>query len=443
MTKVPLPAELPAERATNVRWQVMTLACLLALTIYLHRSANGGMRTTIQADFQAAGYSVSEEAMGDIQAAFSWGYLFQILGGIAGTRYGNRIALTLFALGTSLATLGCGLSTSPNMLWWMTFGIGVTQAGIIPCVSQLIKDWIPPQRRGTASGLFTSSMAIGGSLALFLTGLLLRSIHWQTILFGYAAVGVAWVAVFAVWFRNRPEQHTWVNEAEVRLIHIGGDSATANSTHAGWHVWWSMLTCWNQWMNCIQQFCRNFFFTFFLTSFPAFLEYAFDVSKGLSSMLGAVPLASTILGGLAGGQLVDLLLRRTGNRWLSRSGLSAVGHMVCGLLVIVASRMTDAVSAVAVVGIAIFFFGFGSPCTWAATMDIAGKYTSPFIALSNMVGVVAGIYCPKVTGQMFDRAKAGMLEWDWIFYLLAFNCLIAALCWVSLNPNRPVKFSDG
>ncbi len=442
MTTAVLSESPVIERPTLVRWQVMTLACLLALTIYLHRSANGAMRTTIQADFQAAGFDVSEKTMGEIQAAFSWGYLFQILGGIAGIRFGNRWTLTVFALGTALSTLGCGLSTSPTMLWWMTFGIGITQAGIIPCVSQLIKDWIPPERRGTASGLFTSSMSIGGSLALLITGLLLNWLTWSTILALYALVGLVWAAVFAVWFRNRPHQHAWVNRAELELIQPTGLEIPGATSQASWRVWWVMLWCWNQWANCIQQFCRNFFFTFFLTSYPAFLYYAYDVDAERSAMLGAVPLASTIFGGIVGGQLIDFVLRTTGSKWLSRCGISVIGHLMCGVMMLVASRATTAGSSVALIGVAIFFFGFGSPCTWAGTMDIAGKYTSPFIALSNMVGVVAGIYCPIVTGQMFDLAKDGQIPWERVFYLLAINCWIPVLMWLTFDPNRPAKVPE-
>lgn len=425
-----------------VRWLVVCLAGLLALTIYLHRTATSPARTSIIADFRAAGWDFDDKGMGDVQAAFSWGYLFQVVGGIVGARFGNRFALTFFAVGTSLSILGSGMATSPAMLWWTTFGIGVTQAGIIPCVSQLIKDWVPIDRRGLASGIFTGSMSIGSALATFLTGLLLAYTRWPAIFVAYAVIGFCWSLGFSLWFRNRPEEHSQVNPAELALIYAGQQETGRKQTRASWKVWWSMLYCWNQWANCLQQFCRNFFFTFFITGFPAFLEYAYEIPASEAGMLSAIPLTTVIVGLFVGGQSIDAILRRTGSHWLSRSALAGGGHLICGLLVLAAAWAPNVNTAVALIGAGIFFFGFGSPCTWAITMDIAGKYTSPFIAVSNTVGVIAGIWCPKVTGQMFVDAKSGAIGWDRIFFLFAGINLLAAILWFSINSKYPAKIPE-
>ncbi len=423
------------ERPTRIRWYVVLTAGLLALTIYLHRSASSPARTTILRDFQERGFKMDDAVMGDIQAAFSWGYLFQIVGGIAGARFGNRIALTFFALATSLAMFGSGVAVSPSMLFWMTFWIGVAQAGIIPCVSQLLKDWMPASRRGISSGIFTASMGTGAALANYLTGKLLKFQSWRTIYIEYALVGVMWSIWFALWFRNRPADHPQVNDAERRLIEAGQTDGPASPSPLTWRVWAAMFLSWNQWMNCLQQFFRNFFYTFFITGFPAFLEYAYHVDVEEATKLASIPLISSIAGVLAGGQLIDYLLSRTGSKWISRSGLAMIGHVICGVAVLAASRAPNVELAVALIGFGIFFFGFGSPCTWAMTMDIAGKNTSSFIAVSNMVGVFAGISCPKIVGQMFVQAKAGEIGWNQIFFLFAGINLAAALCWLTINPK--------
>jgi len=441
-----MPAEISTERPTMIRWVVAVVVGMLAVVIYMHRSCIAPASTTIEAEFR-----IDSATMGNIQAAFSWGYLFQLLGGILAGRFGCRWTLTLFAIGSSLAVFGSSLSRTPEMLWWSTFGIGLAQAGIVPCVSHLLKDWMPATQRGISGAFFTGSMSIGATLASSLTGLLLASTGWRIIFAAYGVVGLVWAVGFSLWFRNRPQEHWQVSQAEIELILAGRTETPAApvAPHRDWtarlrhdlrafaRVTLTMLSSWNQWANCGQQFCRNFVYTFFITGFPAFLIKAFGVSTAEAGGLNSIPLSTAIFGVFTGGFLIDAILKRTGNRWLSRSGLAAVGHLICAACILAAAWMPTPILAVTLIGVGIFFFGFGSPCTWAATMDIAGRNTSAFFAVMNTVGVVAGIYCPKIVGRMFDQATAGEIEWSQIFFLFAGMNLAGALCWLTLRSNRP------
>lgn len=438
----PVAPALIDERPTRVRWLVVGLTAVLAIVIYLHRSATSPTRSRILQEFIAAGYEIDDLGMGRIQAAFSWGYLFQVIGSLAGTRFGNRYAMTTFALGTSLAVLTAGLARSPAMLWCSLFAIGVSQAGIIPCVSQMFKDWIPLPQRGFASGVFTGSMATGSALGALCTGFLIEYLPWQAIFFIHAGLGLAWACLFGWWFRNLPGQHAWVNPAEESLIRAAQPTGDAGASSAGWPVWRGMLTCWSQWANCAQQFFRNFFFFFFISGCPSFLEYAYGISPRTAGMLTAIPLTTVIFGTLIGGQVLDSVYRVTQNKYLSRSGLACAGHLLCGAMLGSAAWAPNVYLAVLVVGIGIFFFGVSSPCTWAATMDLAGKHTSLFMSVTNMVGVFAGIICPSVVGQMFVAAKAGEISWNRIFFLFAGINLCAALCWACINSSRPAKLPE-
>jgi MFS family permease len=431
---------------TFVRWIVVVIVGLLAVVIYMHRSCIAPAATTIETEF-----GISSATMGDIQAAFSWGYLFQVLGGILTGRFGCRLTLSIFAVGTSLAVFGSSVSSSPDMLWWTTFWIGMMQAGIVPSLSQLMKDWMPATQRGISGAFVTGSMSIGATLASSLTGLLLVSTGWRIIFAAYGMLGLVWAAGFAIWFRNRPQDHPQVNQAEVELIQAGntelpiGPATAATSLFArvqrdliaALRVTVAMLCSWNQWMNCGQQFFRNFVYSFFITGFPAFLIKAFGVSEAEAGALNSIPLGTAIFGVFTGGILLDQILKRTGNRWLSRSGLAAGGHIISAACTLGAAWMPNATLAVLLIGIGIFFFGFGSPCTWAATMDIAGRNTSAFFAVMNTVGVVAGIYCPKIVGRMFDSASAGEISWDRIFFLFAAMNLAGGVCWLALRSSRP------
>jgi len=43
-------------------------------------------------------------------------------------------------------------------------------------------------------------------------------LHWRLSFWLFGAIGVMWCVLFAIWFRNRPEENRKVNQAELALI---------------------------------------------------------------------------------------------------------------------------------------------------------------------------------------------------------------------------------
>lgn len=439
MSDAALTAEAAAERPTIVRWLVLLLAGLLAIVIYIHRSCIAAASTTIEADL-----AISDTAMGWVKAAFSCGYFFQFLGAVLNSRFGNRLCLVGMATASSAAMIGVSQAHSVSALWVSMACIGLAQAGIIPCVGQIVREWVPADRRATAGSVFTSSMSIGSAVASGMTGALLdQHLSWRLIFGMYTLLGLVWAAVFYVWFRDHPSQHPGVNASELRLIQGEGPPAAPSvPPRADFAVWRVMLTNRNQWFNCCQQFFRNFAYTFFITWYPAFLENAYHVSKKEAGLMNMVPLLSVVVGGLAGGQLIDYLLRRTGHRYLSRSVTAAAGHLIYAGSILAASAAPTPWWAAICIGFGMMFFGIGSPATWAVTMDIAGKYTTLFFAFMNATGVVAGVICPIVVGVMTDRIKQSQGDWNDVLYLFAAINVCATICWLSINSKHPANLPE-
>ena len=46
-------------------------------------------------------------------------------------------------------------------------------------------------------------------------------VSWRLAFWVFGGIGVLWCAAFAWWFRNRPEERTEVNAAELELIRAG------------------------------------------------------------------------------------------------------------------------------------------------------------------------------------------------------------------------------
>src|SRR5262249_44738569 len=157
--------------------------------------------------------------MGYVLGGFFLGYVWsQIPGGWLGNRLGARSALALLGLLWSAGSLWSAWAASPAMLWWSRIAVGLAQGGLFPITAKVITDWFPGPRRGIASAVPNSCMSVGSALANGLTVLLLPLLGWRGVFQAYALAGIAWALAFALWFRNRPEEHPWTNAAERKLI---------------------------------------------------------------------------------------------------------------------------------------------------------------------------------------------------------------------------------
>jgi len=420
----------------------MALVALASATAYLTRQALAPAATTIQAET-----GLSSEQMGYVLSVMSIGYFVgQIPGGWLGTRFGTRFALTVLCVGWSLCTCWFAAVSS----WWgfvsARIMFGVMQAGLVPNSAKAVKDWFPLAQRGLASAVNTSAMSVGGAVTMALTAILLESFSWRVTFLMLAGVSVVWAAGYYLLVRTKPEEHPWVNEAEVELIHSGGiaaekapaesieQQADSNPTfreHAA-----GALSSVSMWALCIQSAFRAAAYQMFVTWFPAFLEKGYGVTRESAGIMASSPLVGVVFGSLAGGVVIDWLLVRTGSKFISRCGVAIASLGLSGLLCLSASWTPDPTWLVAAMAFGAFFSGLGGPAAWAATMDVAGRQTALVMALMNMGGTLGGFTLPIVVGYMIGDIERTGGDWNQVLYLIAAIYWIAGLSWFFVNPTK-------
>ena len=135
--------------------------------------------------------------------------------------------------------------------------------------------------------------------------------------------------------------------------------------------------------------------------------------------------------------VVDSVYRRTGSQFLSRSGAAICGMSISGLSFLAAIWVRDPVWVVIVISAGALFSSLGNPATWAAAMDLGGRYTPIVVGVMNMAGTMGAYFCPKQVGVLFDYIHAtGGTRWDLVLLLFAGVNLATALLWVFVNPRR-------
>jgi nitrate/nitrite transporter NarK len=275
-----------------------------------------------------------------------------------------------------------------------------------------------------------------------LAAFLVPWLGWRATCQLFALTGVIWAIEFWLTFRDRPEQHPWVNKEEISLIRgmskvqIGlGDELDVPAAEAkpailsGLAVYGTLAF----WMLTGQGICRTFCYNFLTSWFPTFLERSHGVQLRSAGLMTMVPLAGVVTGALGGGAIIDGLLRATGSKWLSRCGVGAAGLAIAAMGSLAAMFVTGAGAALCVLALGAASLGLAAPATWAATMDIGGSRSAASVmALANMAGNLAAFLCPIAVGAILDHTEG---NWTLVLAMLTAVALCGAVCWIFVNPD--------
>jgi MFS family permease len=341
--------------------------------------------------------------------------------GWLGDVYGPRKTLIRIVLWWSAFTALTG-SVSREGLWFLSglslmvlirFLFGVGEAGAYPNITRALHNWFPFRERGSAQGaVWMAGRLMGGLTPVVWWALVpMLGLPWQTAFVFFGVIGVVWCVLFAVWFRNRPEEHPAVNDAELNLIRHGGDVKAAHANVP----WLKLLTNINLWALCLMYFCGAFGWYFFITYLPKFLETQFHVEP--DDLLGSIYKGGPLLFGaascLVGGWLSDQFIRRTGNRKWGRRLFGVVGHGLCAASWFVCLFMPSAFLFALTISLAAFWNDLTMGASWATCQDIGKRYAAIVAGCMNTIGNLGGAAAGWLTGTILEhRLEAYRLAHD-------------------------------
>jgi sugar phosphate permease len=462
---------------SRVRYLVLGSACSLAVLTYVQRQGFVAGTPYIRKDL-----GLSNEQMGELASVWLIAYgLFQVPGGLLGDRLGARNLLTLLVIGWSLTAgavaLTAGLPPGGALAFWslvvLRFLFGLFQAGGFPGLARVIADWMPAPQRGMAQGMVWTFSRLGGALAPLLVVWLITEVFggWATPSWLLAGLGLFWCALFWPWFRNRPEEHPWVNEGERALIKgprfvrpsleeaagvgsrrageeitpqaaVSGVSVTPPAPGAGLDEghppsglrWSWFFASRNVWALCLMYGFVGFAGNFITSLLNIYLHDHRDLSDELTARLAGLPLACGIVSCLLGGVLSDWLIRRTGSRKWGRRLVGGVALMLAALMCLLVA-WAEQVWLLAFAVSAWFFFNDATMGpAWASCADVGERHAGALSGAMNMTGAFLGAVGMKLAGRLLDRG-----EYTLLFTVFACSYVLAALCWLAVDVTRPLE----
>ena len=434
-----IPTEVPtlSEKPTRVRFGVLAFLCALAFVLYIDRICIGQASTDIERDL-----GISHTMMGYVGAAFTLAYgLFEIPTGYWGDRYGSRGVLTRIVVWWSGFTALTGAAWGLPSLLVVRFLFGAGEAGALPNTARVLARWFPATERGRAQGLINCAALVGGAVSPPVAAFLIKLVGWRLAFVVFGWLGVVWAIAFYRWFRDEPDQHPAVNEGERNLIAASNLSKPGGDSHPS-IPWGQVLTNRNIWLLGGVITCTAFNSYMYFFWYPTYLKEARGVSDVNAGLLAGLVLTGGAIGSVSGGFLVDLLLRRTGSRRWSRSGIACCGLTTASVLLLCSTGIDNAVGAAACTAVAAFAAFTCIAPWWGAVTDISGPHLGALFGLMNSLGVPGAMSSQIFLGSFADWMKSqghsGRDQWDPAFAVYSLVLLIGAIGWLFVNPTRQV-----
>ncbi|XP_040108227.1 vesicular glutamate transporter 1 isoform X1 [Oryx dammah] len=355
---------------------------------------------------------------------------------------------------------------------------GLVEGVTYPACHGIWSKWAPPlERSRLATTAFCGSYA-GAVVAMPLAGVLVQYSGWSSVFYVYGSFGIFWYLFWLLVSYESPALHPSISEEERKYIEdaIGESAKLMNPVTKFNTPWRRFFTSMPVYAIIVANFCRSWTFYLLLISQPAYFEevFGFEISKvgpgrgelrarregergkernldpkGLERGQGGSPwylsrgetprqvaaeprrlvrppaqvglvsalphLVMTIIVPI-GGQIADFLRSR---RIMSTTNVRKL--MNCGgfgmeatLLLVVGYSHSKGV-AISFLVLAVGFSGFAISGFNVNHLDIAPRYASILMGISNGVGTLSGMVCPIIVGAMTKHKTRE--EWQYVFLI--------------------------
>jgi MFS family permease len=280
------------------------------------------------------------------------------------------------------------------------FLLGVAEAGFFPGIILYLTYWFPAARRGRATSLFLTAVAVAGLVGNPVSGWIMHSLSgvhgwqgWQW-LFALEALPSVVLGVLAwFWLEDRVKNAQWLTPQERDLIARDIAAEESRKTDGGLGMVLADGQVWRLAFVYFAMVSGLYGVTFWLPTIIKELGIPDPLEVGL---IGAVPWAFAILAMTLMARSAD---RRHEYRW--HTALSCVAS-AAGLMLSVAFH-ADALLAMTGLTIAAMGIMSALPIFWSnPTALLGGTAAAMGIAFINSVGNLAGFAIPSLIGVIKD-----------------------------------------
>ena len=363
-------------------------------------------------------FAISETQMGIVFSAFQLSYMLMMTpGGRWADRFGARLVLTVMGVGAGLFTalmpagplLGKLIGFIPAMVL-LRLGFGVFTAPLYPSTGRVNANLIPVEKRTFVQSIINSGAGLGGALSPLLFTWMMVAFGWR---WSFILAGAGTVALALVW--NATMRETAASRAEA--------SAAPD--------WGALLRNRNLQLLTLGFAAVDYFEYIFFYWLYYYLGEIRKVPADEMAVWASMPFVAWVVMMPMGGLLADWAAARFGMRKGYRG--VAVASMAVSVAALVGALQMDGIGAT----ITLLSLAFGSVAMadvvfWAGAIAVAGRQVGAAGGIMNTGGNFGGGLAPIVTPMVAAR-----YGWSAGLYLGGAVAVIALVCWLFIDPERP------
>ncbi|KAI8125668.1 Vesicular glutamate transporter 1 [Lucilia cuprina] len=337
--------------------------------------------------------------------------------------------------GVTNKIFGLSIASSATLHLFVPFAMTLMEGDVVICVRILQglfegvtypachgiwRFWAPPMERSRLATLAFSGSYAGVVVGLPLSGLLADSVGYQAPFYAYGVFGIIWYC-FWLWlcFEN-PRKHPAISIPELKYIEksLGESSVQPSMPNLRTTPWAAMIRSMPVYAIIVANFCRSWNFYLLVLFQSSFLKHKFHFKIEEAGFVGSLPhlIMTTIVP--FGGMLADHLRKNgimstTNVRKLFNCG----GFGMEGIFFLFVAHADTATGAMFALTCGVAFSGFAISGYNVNHLDIAPRYASILMGLSNGIGTLAGIIVPYALDGLIQKDPEGC--WTTVFTLAA------------------------
>jgi ACS family glucarate transporter-like MFS transporter len=403
---------------------------MLSVLLYVDRVCISSAKSDIASELK-----FTDTQMGWVLSIFALGYaVFQVPSGLLADRFGPRCILSVVVTAWSVFTALTAAAQGFVSMLLCRFFFGAGEAGAFPGCARAVYSWIPMSERGLAQGFMFSGARFGAALTLPVVAWMVSRLGWRASFVALGVVGVLWACFWYLWFRDNPESHPRISDAEKELILRTRQQALAGQDDAPPLTPSQLSGSRNVWLLMGQYFCSNFTFFFCLSWLFPYLKSRYGLGMVEAGFYAAAPPLAGAFGNWAAGALIDLIYRR--GRWTASRRVPAImGFMLAATGLVACVQMDTAFGAIVCLSLAVFGADMTIAPSWTVCIDIGRQHAGTVSGTMNMAGNLGSF----VTALAFPY----LLKWtgthNTFFYVGAVLNVAAVAAWMATRPDRKLE----
>lgn len=416
---------------TRFRWCLAVLMFSITFMSYMDRVNLSVATPTIMQEF-----SFSKVEIGLLQTAFFVGYAaMQIPGGLMAEFFGQRIVSSVAVGWWSVFTSLTAFSSNFTSFAAIRFLFGLGEGPIYPSMGNFIYRWFNKAEKASATSFLLGGAWVGPVFGPPISVAVMLAFGWRSVFVSFGLVGLILAVAWWILAKNDPRKSAHVNSLEAAHIDEGREVAADEKKELA--PWRSFMTSSQFWAIGIQYFITDYIMYVFLAWLPLYLMEAQGFSLQKMGIAAAFPWAAICIMTFVTGFASDKMLAAGVSKYKARTFFGAAGLLVSGLALYLAAVSQTATMNVLWLTVSLGALGCTFNASWAACIDIGGKFCGSVSGWMNFMGNIGGIVAPTATAWI-----ATNYGWQAAILVTAATAVIGVVAWVAVKPDVPMVLKE-